>query len=313
MTKVVPLKNIIIDAGTQIRTGLNAEHVADLTEAYGRGDSVPPVDVFQTFAGGLILAEGFHRVEAAEKAGLKEIQVTIHRGEKKDALKFALSANTTHGLKRSNADKGRAVEIALKEWPNLTNRAIAELCGVNHRTVSAHRPDIQNPGGEILHVENEDDPEKKDTEPSAQNGKSSSGTPLKRIGRDGKEYRVSSGPPPPKPKLDKVGKPIPDAIIPLWNRADEFSGAASISTLRGIIQKAQDENDLAFAELSFSSVQAHLDQAYADLKVVKPHAICPTCQGLNRTKCTMCKGRGFVSKFYFEHFVSVEAQEMQKR
>lgn len=38
---------------------------------------------------------------------------------------------------------------ALREFPKLSSRAIAELCGVNHRTVEACRPS----GGEILQVE----------------------------------------------------------------------------------------------------------------------------------------------------------------
>lgn len=35
----------------------------------------------------------------------------------------------------------RAVEIALREFPNLSSRQIAEMCGVSHHTVEAARPD----------------------------------------------------------------------------------------------------------------------------------------------------------------------------
>lgn len=52
----------------------------------------------------------------------------------------ALSANATHGLKRSNSDKRRCVEIALKEWPKLSARRIAEMCGVHVDMVIARKP-----------------------------------------------------------------------------------------------------------------------------------------------------------------------------
>lgn len=306
MTKVVQIKSIILDAGTQIRTSLDSGHVADLTEAYGRGDSVPPIDVFQTFAGGLILADGFHRAEAAKSIG--EILATIHKGEKADALEFALKANATHGLKRSSADKRRAVEMAIAEWPNKGNNLIAELCGVSQPLVDDVRPSKpKSPPVQFTESVNSEVPEKpKKTE--------SSGPPPKRIGRDGKNYPItkSKSPPPPKARLDKVGKVIPPAVLPLWDRAEEFWAVIHpLSVIRGILQKAQDESELAFVEVSFSSVKGNLDQAFVELKTVKPHAVCPTCQGLNVKKCAMCKGRGFVSKFYWDTCVAKETKEMQ--
>lgn len=316
MTKVVQIKSIILDAGTQIRTSLDSGHVADLTEAYGRGDSVPPIDVFQTFAGGLILADGFHRAEAAKSIG--EILATIHKGEQEDALRFALKANSAHGLKRSNADKRRAVEIAIAKWPEMSARAIADLCGVGDALVRAVKPDA--PQAQVR----ESRTSKDENAPNSQ--EKSSGPPAKRVtGKDGKSYPASKSPPPPKPaksssksppppkaRLDKVGKVIPPAVLPLWDRAEEFWAVIHpLSVIRGILQKAQDESELAFVEVSFSSVKGNLDQAFVELKTVKPHAVCPTCQGLNVKKCAMCKGRGFVSKFYWDTCVSKEAKEMQ--
>jgi len=51
----------------------------------------------------------------------------------------ALLANAANGLRRSNADKRRCVEIALKEFGKLSSRAIAELCGVSHPFVDGLR------------------------------------------------------------------------------------------------------------------------------------------------------------------------------
>ena len=50
------------------------------------------------------------------------------------------SANTKNGLRRTNADKRKAVEIALREFGKMSDVEIARLCGVNDKTVAAHRP-----------------------------------------------------------------------------------------------------------------------------------------------------------------------------
>lgn len=52
-------------------------------------------------------------------------------GGRADALKFALGANAVHGHRRTNADKRRCVEIALREFPKLSSRAVAKVCGVS--------------------------------------------------------------------------------------------------------------------------------------------------------------------------------------
>lgn len=61
-------------------------------------------------------------------------------GGRIDALKAALSANAAHGIRRGNADKRRAVEIALREFGKLSSRQIAEMCGVSHEMVGRLRP-----------------------------------------------------------------------------------------------------------------------------------------------------------------------------
>ncbi len=63
-------------------------------------------------------------------------------GGRIDALKAALSANAAHDIRRGNADKRRAVEIALREFPKLSSRMIAELCGVSDPFVGKLRGDV---------------------------------------------------------------------------------------------------------------------------------------------------------------------------
>jgi len=134
------LDAICPDGAYMVRLALDSETVDEYTEALQEGAQFPPVDVFDLGNGKLpVLVDGWHRYKAASNCGFAKIATRIHRGTREDALLFALKANQTHGLKRSNADKRRAVEVALGVWPAMSSRALALLCGVDHKTVDEMR------------------------------------------------------------------------------------------------------------------------------------------------------------------------------
>ena len=128
------LDAIRLDAGTQTRAHIDDCTVAEYAEAMLAGDRFPPVVVFQQ-DGDFIMADGWHRVRAACRAKLGHILAEVRPGGRKDALQFALGCNQKHGLRRSNADKRRAVEIALAEFGNLSDRSLAQMCGVCVQTI----------------------------------------------------------------------------------------------------------------------------------------------------------------------------------
>ncbi len=132
---------IRLDTGTQTRARIDETTVAEYAEAMKRGDKFPPVVVFES-DGEFILADGFHRVKAARKARLKSILSEIRIGSRQDALKFALEANHRHGLRRTNADKRKAVELALTEFGNLSDHLVSEMCGVSVPTVGTIRDQL---------------------------------------------------------------------------------------------------------------------------------------------------------------------------
>src|ERR1041385_4897111 len=114
MIKKLKLSEIVTDAGTQVRAGLNEATVADYAEALAGGAKFPPVIVFHD-GSRHIAADGFHRIHAAIRTGATQIECEIRQGGKADALKFALGCNAHHGLRRTNADKRHAVELAVNE------------------------------------------------------------------------------------------------------------------------------------------------------------------------------------------------------
>lgn len=120
--------------------------------------------------------------------------------------------------------------------------------------------------------------------------------------------------PPPRQVLDATGWPIPTQLIPLWQRAGEVQELLTVlSRVKGVLRSAQENRDMLFAEVNYSSALSQLDQAWYDIKTAKPFAVCPTCQGQLPDKCTLCKGRGLISEHRWNTCVTREDKEFREK
>ncbi len=135
------LSSIEMDTSIQCRASIDTATVSEYAERMTEGDAFPPVVVYGTEQKCWI-ADGWHRIMAANQIGLLDIEATVTPGGRIDALKAALSANAAHGIRRTNQDKRRAVEIALREFGKLSSRQSAELCGVRDPFVGKLRGDV---------------------------------------------------------------------------------------------------------------------------------------------------------------------------
>lgn len=143
MSTEIRLEQIRLDGGTQPRAFINASTVDDYAESFTEGIELPPVVLF--FDGeNYWLADGFHRVYAARKNGFLGINADIRQGTREDAQWYSFGANKTHGLRRTNQDKQRAVEAALKHAlaKDKSAQEIALHCGVSDMTVLKYRDPI---------------------------------------------------------------------------------------------------------------------------------------------------------------------------
>jgi len=131
------------DGGTQIRAKLSDETIEAYAEAYARKTEMPPVTAFYD-GEAYWLADGFHRVQAARKAGRSRLDVDVRAGTQRDAVLHACGANDSHGLRRSNADKRRAVETLLRDekWGRESSNWIAKHCGVSQPFVSTVKAEV---------------------------------------------------------------------------------------------------------------------------------------------------------------------------
>ena len=135
----IEMAAIEMDSSIQCRANIDTTTVSEYSARMQENDQFPPIDVFGTEKKCWI-GDGWHRVLAALQFGFVDIPAIIHQGGRDEALRHALGANALHGRRRTNADKRRAVEIALKEWPNKTTAELAELCAVSRPMVEALRP-----------------------------------------------------------------------------------------------------------------------------------------------------------------------------
>ena len=136
----IKINKIRIDGGTQPRENINEEIVYEYATAMMEGESFPDVVVFNDGAN-YWLADGFHRYHASKKLGYLELNAEVKSGTKRDAVLYSVSANSKHGLRRTNADKRKAVLTLLndEEWSQWSDREIGRQCSVSDRMVNKYR------------------------------------------------------------------------------------------------------------------------------------------------------------------------------
>mgnify|MGYP000846823851 CR=1 FL=1 len=139
------------DGGTQSRAAINEATVAEYAEMMLDPIRVfPPVIVYHD-GRDYWLADGFHRLAAWERIGRTDIPTDIRQGTRRDAILHSVAANSTHGLRRTNEDKRRAVMTLLDdaEWSQWSDGKIADRCGVSQPFVSSIRRDLSQNGFDV--------------------------------------------------------------------------------------------------------------------------------------------------------------------
>ena len=139
--EVLPIGEIITDAGTQVRAEINEAIVEEYAEHLTAGGTLPPITAYRN-EGSTYLADGFHRVRAHERAGRTEIEAEIRTGTREEALWCALGANRAHGQRLTSADKKHAIELALEAWPDRSQRRIAGQIGCSQQYVGKVRAEV---------------------------------------------------------------------------------------------------------------------------------------------------------------------------
>ncbi|MET9857097.1 ParB N-terminal domain-containing protein [Streptomyces sp. NPDC006450] len=151
-----------LSAGVPLRrSGTDAAHIQLLVDAAGSAE-LPPILVQ---IDGYRIIDGLHRLEAAKLRGDSSIKARFVDCSNSEALVIAMTANGSHGLPLSKADRVSGARRVLGSHPDWSDRAVARITGLSAKTIASMRET------------------------------SGEGTPLdgKRIGRDGRRRPVGPG------------------------------------------------------------------------------------------------------------------------
>ena len=326
----------ITSKGLQIRCRLSEETIRDYMEAVEGGAVLPPVILFNEGPGRpLYLADGFHRVEVARRLAQKTIRAEVREGGYAEALAFALGANSSHGLRRTNEDKRNAVRVAWENRKmlfgvdNPSAGSVAEACGVSQAFVSDQLktvltcapkkvvgkdgkeyqippPPTRPPTPMRQAVTPPPPPPPPPREPA---------TPVadwKEIEKDPDAFALEPPPPAPLPPaptrpsaaLDANGKAIPPEILDAWNRRQILMDLVrQAQSIRRAVREGYEGQDMLFAAFAggrYETFDAAAETIVRQLQWAVPEIVCPVCQGIGRDACEYCKGSGLVSKKYAE-------------
>jgi hypothetical protein len=292
------IERIRTDGGVQSREKISEEYVAELAELIKAGKKLPPIIVYNDGVD-MWASDGHHRILAHVRCEKPFIDAEVHKGTKREAEIASCSANQTHGLRRTNVDKHRAIVKMMDLQKDWSDQAIANHVGVHVNTVSIARRQLpQNVGVTRTGIDGitRKLPMPKGNIPPPPPPKTHANTPI---------------PPPPMPKRskesglqkDEVGQTIPEEIQPLFDRGHEVKELLQkISEIRTALNRAKSDEDALYGECNFQSVEASLSQAYMDLKATIPYALCPYCLGneLQMKGCRVCGKRGVLGQFRWD-------------
>jgi hypothetical protein len=132
------IADIVLDPELQPRVEINADIVLEYAQKFVDGVVFPPPVVYDV-NGEKLLSDGWHRIRAYQHLHRKNIEVELRSGTRLDALTHALEHNTKHGLPFTRDDIRRAIDIYLKTFKRLGDRAIARRLGVSPTTVGTRR------------------------------------------------------------------------------------------------------------------------------------------------------------------------------
>jgi uncharacterized ParB-like nuclease family protein len=220
MNKVMNIGALVLDAKLQSRIEIDEATVSDYADNIKTGDEFPPVLVY--FDGiNYYLTDGYHRYHAHKRAEKVSILCSVVNGTFRDAVLHATGVNSKHGMRRTHADKRKAVMTLLDdfEWSDWSNAEIARQCGVSATFVA----NLRDSGGP--------------TEVKYKTAGGNVATKAKAPGRQAKEPELK-GPEivPPQPEQDDQNQ---EAIDMLLAENEELKARVAVVAMDGTPEEKQ--------------------------------------------------------------------------
>ena len=128
----IAINKIVVDPTVQIR---RADHEPTIRRYEESFDKLPPVVVFDVPGEGRLLADGFHRIAAAERLGRREIDATLRKGTREDVLEFAVIANTKNADPLSPDERDAGIRRLKQLHPGWSQQQVADSMSISKSTV----------------------------------------------------------------------------------------------------------------------------------------------------------------------------------
>jgi ParB-like chromosome segregation protein Spo0J len=128
----LPLTDIVPPDSPRL-SGLNDEHARLLANSDA---ALPPILVNRRT---MRVVDGAHRLLAAKLRVQEFIDVDFCDCDNDEAFVLAVEKNVMHGLPLSRAERAAATERILGSYPDWSDRAIAMVVGLSHKTVGSIR------------------------------------------------------------------------------------------------------------------------------------------------------------------------------
>ena len=257
MTKFVEISSLVTE-GLQTRDGLAKAVVKDYAETLKAGMRLPPVTVVQdSVSGRLYLVDGYHRKAATVMAGRTMIDAEITEGTFTDAVRLAIRANATNGLRRTNADKRNALKLAWEHRRELfpgepSHELLAKACGISERTVRRFRNLLT--GVDNVHPR---------------------GT---RLGTDGKTYALSQQDAKRSTETDRYGAAVPERLAKAFDLREYHLRVQAVQNAKNAFEKAIRDRDFSCSKVSQATLITFANLIH-DLKSEEPWCVCRQCGG----------------------------------
>jgi len=264
MNKVMNIGALVLDEKLQSRTEINEVTVAEYAENIKAGDEFPPVLVY--FDGiSYYLTDGYHRYHAHKRAEKVSILCEVVHGTFRDAVLQATGVNSKHGMRRTHADKRKAVMTLLEdfEWMDWSNAEIARHCSVSPTFVA----NLRDSGG-----------------PAEVKYKTSGGniaTKVKAPGRKAKEPELKE-PEPKEPEPEhKEDDQNQEAIDMLLAENEELKARVAVVAMDGTPEEKQAATDminelreeLRITKIELNAVKQSRDQYQSENSQLKKQVL----------------------------------------
>lgn len=262
---MVLLDDLIFDGKFQSRTRTQADAVLEYSELLKAGIIMPAIRValISAYQPKYVVLDGHHRVEAAKACGFTDIMAEIYTLTDSQAVMLSATANQTHGIRRSNADKVRSVEmvLGLPESSEMSDREIAAHIGVSHEFVRSRRSELGVSKVPTFDISQSEEQDESDDDESDSDGEVS----------ETKE---------------------PKAISDMEAAKNKYMNiVAAIDGVRAQLVCLQSEK-IGYS-VNWNALDADIKNLKRCLTDSMPYADCCYCNG---DGCTVCKGTGWLGK-----------------